>query len=253
MKTLQIATFGQNVEGIYSGLCYFPVHKLIIFHNIDQSKEANEFADKIRSTLKIPASLRNIWEKDTFQSVTNHLFQILREEINFEMILLNVSAGNKTICSAALTAAFSQGIQAFDVDSNGYPVLFPRMTVTFDRIISKAKIDILKAIDEYGGSISGLSELVEITGLGKSLLSFHVFGTRDNKGLTHLGFVNVERVKHGKVNVSLTPYCKMFLSQNSNEQSKDLRIVEPLKYSDVGSKKQPILAHGDLKRVMMIP
>src|SRR5439155_26472900 len=108
----------------------------------------------------------------------------------FHQILMNVSCGDKMIGCAALSAAFINGIKAFGMDETGSPMLMPVLKLSYNEIISESKIKILKASDEAaGGYVESLEQLESISGYGKPLLSYHIQGARESKGLADLGFI----------------------------------------------------------------
>ncbi len=76
------------------------------------------------------------------------------------------------------------------------------------------KIDILRAIEKAGGEVESLEQLSEISHYGKPLLSYHVKGARDSKGLADLGLVEVERAERGKTNVKLTTLGRLLIVSN---------------------------------------
>jgi hypothetical protein len=51
--------------------------------------------------------------------------------------------------------------------------------------------------------------------MGKPLLSYHVQGGKDSKGLTDLGLIEVERGDRGKIMVILTTLGKLLVSSNT--------------------------------------
>jgi hypothetical protein len=76
---------------------------------------------------------------------------------NFQQVLMNVSSGDKLIGCAALSAAFINGIKAFGMDSTKtVPLLMPVLKLSYNEIISTAKIRILKTIEGIGGTINSL-------------------------------------------------------------------------------------------------
>lgn len=212
-QTLQIATFGQDKEGILTGIRNFPIHKLILLHYEDDSKEVDEFARNIRSTLGIPVSLRMIAKPDIIRSAMEHVAEIIKKEAgNFEQVLINVSAGDKMIGCAALSCAFVNGIKAFGTDEEGRPMLLPILKLSYNEIISEAKIKILQALDKAGGTIESLEELTKLTDFGKPLLSYHIHGNEEGKGLVHLGLVDVERLERGRTKLTLNTLGKTLIS-----------------------------------------
>jgi PII-like signaling protein len=218
MKTLQIATFGSDgQDGIALGIRSFSVHKLaLICFNSDKNR-AEDFAKKIKSVLGVPITITVVTKenviRDTMESV-NEILNLHAKE--FEQVLLNVSSGDKLIGCAALSAAFINGIQAFGMDdTHTVPLLMPVLKLSYNEIISEAKIKILKSINHAGGAIESLDQLEQISGYGKPLLSYHVQGAKDSKGLADLGLVEVEKGDRGKVAARLTTLGKLLVSSNA--------------------------------------
>jgi hypothetical protein len=218
MKTLQIATFGSDgQDGIALGIRSFSVHKLaLICFNSDKNR-AEDFAKKIKSVLGVPITITVVTKenvvRDTMESV-NEILNLHAKE--FEQVLLNVSSGDKLIGCAALSAAFINGIQAFGMDdTHTVPLLMPVLKLSYNEIISEAKIKILKSINTAGGVIQSLEQLEQISGYGKPLLSYHVQGAKDSKGLADLGLVEVEKGDRGKISARLTTLGKLLVSSNT--------------------------------------
>ncbi|HXV88713.1 MAG TPA: hypothetical protein VD710_06430 [Nitrososphaeraceae archaeon] len=218
MKTLQIATFGSDgQDGIALGIRSFSVHKLsLICFNSDKNR-AEDFAKKIKSVLGIPITITIVTKenvvRDTMESV-NDILNLHAKE--FDQVLLNVSSGDKLIGCAALSAAFINGIQAFGMDdTHSVPLLMPVLKLSYNEIISEAKIKILKSINTAGGIVESLDQLEQISGYGKPLLSYHVQGAKDSKGLADLGLVEVEKGDRGKISAKLTTLGKLLVSSNS--------------------------------------
>src|ERR671930_2132692 len=218
MTTLQIATFGSDgQEGIALGIRSFPIHKLALICFNSDKHNAEEFLRKIKNVLGIPITI-NVVEKenvvrDTMERV-NEILNLNGKE--FQQVLMNVSSGDKLIGCAALSAAFINGIKAFGMDETGnIPLLMPVLKLSYSEIISDAKIKILKAIDNAGGSIDSLDKLEQISGYGKPLLSYHVQGAKDSKGLADLGLLEVEKGERGKISVKLTTLGKLLVASNA--------------------------------------
>lgn len=212
-QTLQIATFGEDREGIVAGIRNFPIHKLILLHYAEEKNDVEEFSRNIRSTLGIPVSLRLISKPDVIRSAMEQVAEVIKTESGkFEQLLINVSAGDKMMGCAALSCAFVNGIKAFGTDMDGKPMLLPILKMSYNEIISDAKIKILRALDKAGGTIESLEELTKLTNFGKPLLSYHVHGTNDSKGLVHLGLVEVQRLERGRSKITLNTLGKMLIS-----------------------------------------
>ncbi|CAN5653719.1 hypothetical protein BH18THE1_BH18THE1_08730 [soil metagenome] len=218
MKTLQIATFGSDgQDGIALGIRSFSVHKLALICFASDRSRAEDFTKKIKSVLAVPTTITIVTKenvvRDTMESV-NEILNLHAKE--FEQVLLNVSSGDKLIGCAALSAAFINGIQAFGMDdTHTVPLLMPVLKLSYNEIISEAKIKILKSINHAGGEIESLDQLEQISGCGKPLLSYHVQGAKDSKGLADLGLVEVEKGDRGKISARLTTLGKLLISSNT--------------------------------------
>lgn len=218
MKTLQIATFGSDgQDGIALGIRSFSVHKLALICFASDRNRAEDFTKKIKSVLGVPTTITIVTKenvvRDTMESV-NEILNLYAKE--FEQVLLNVSSGDKLIGCAALSAAFINGIQAFGMDdTHTVPLLMPVLKLSYSEIISEAKIKILKSINHAGGAIESLDQLEQISGYGKPLLSYHVQGAKDSKGLADLGLVEVEKGDRGKISARLTTLGKLLVSSNT--------------------------------------
>jgi hypothetical protein len=218
LATLQIATFGSDgQEGIALGIRSFPVQKLaFICFDTDKNK-AEEFARKIKNVLGLPITVNLVTKENVIRDTMERVNEILNlEGKNFQQVLMNVSSGDKLIGCAALSAAFINGIKAFGMDSTkSVPLLMPVLKLSYNEIISAAKIKILKTIEGMGGTINSLEELEQASGLGKPLLSYHVQGGKDSKGLASLGLVEVERGDRGKMIINLTTLGKLLVTSNT--------------------------------------
>lgn len=216
--TLQIATFGPNDnEAIVSGIKSFPVHKLaIICFDYDKSK-AEDFSRKIKSALGLPIDLYLVNEENVIRDTLERINEILIHSKEYNQILVNVSSGDKLLGCAALSSSFVNGIKAYGMDrTKTYPILMPVLKLSYNEIVSEAKIKILKAIDQAGGSLESLEDLEQASGFGKPLLSYHVQGGKDAKGLASLGLLDVERKERGKISVSITVLGKLLLSNSTD-------------------------------------
>jgi len=217
LSTLQIATFGQDMqEGIAAGIRNFPVHKLTIICFDSDKGKADEFTRRIRSVLGIPVTINLVNKENVIRDTMERVSEILNsEKKHFQQILMNVSCGDKLIGCAALSAAFINGIKAFGMDSTGAPLLMPVLKLSYSEVISDAKIKILKAIDRMGGVIESLEQLEQVSGYGKPLLSYHIMGAKDSKGLADLGLLDVEKGERGRIQAKLSTLGKLLVTSNA--------------------------------------
>ena len=218
MTTLQIATFGsEGQEGIAVGIRNFPVHKLVLICYSSDKQKADEFSRKLRTVLGMQVTISVVTRENVIRDTMERVGEILNiHRSDFQQILMNVSCGDKLIGCAALSAAFINGIKAFGMDQTGAPLLMPVLKLSYSEIISEAKIRILKAIQGMGGSIESLEQLEQASGYGKPLLSYHVMGSRDSKGLSDLGLLEVEKGDRGKVSAKLTTLGKLLVTSSAS-------------------------------------
>lgn len=218
MKTLQIATFGAgDQDGIALGIRSFPIHKLVLICFDSDKSKADVFSNRIRGILGISITIAIVTKDNVIRDTMERVNEILNLHAKeFQQVLLNVSSGDKLIGCAALSAAFINGIKAFGMDStHKIPLLMPVLKLSYNEVISDAKIKILKAINNAGGIIQSLEQLEQISGYGKPLLSYHIQGARDSKGLADLGLVDVEKGDRGKISAKLTVLGKLLVSSNT--------------------------------------
>lgn len=218
MKTLQIASFGKDdQDGIALGIRSFPIDKLALICFDSDKESASSFSKKIREVLGIPITITVVTKDNVIRDTMERVNEILNLHAKeFRQVLMNVSSGDKLIGCAALSSAFINGIKAFGMDStHKNPLLMPVLKLSYNEIISEAKIKILKAINDAGGVIESLEHLEQISGYGKPLLSYHVQGGKDSKGLAELGLLDVEKGDRGKISARLTVLGKLLVSSNA--------------------------------------
>src|ERR671910_1664024 len=218
LSTLQIATFGsEGQEGIALGIRSFPIQKLALICFDNDKNKAEESSRRIKSVLGMPITINLVTKENVIRDTMERVNEILNlEGRNFQQVLMNVSSGDKLIGCAALSAAFINGIKAFGMDyTHKLPLLMPVLKLSYSEIISDAKIKILKAIDTAGGTIESLDQLEQLSGYGKPLLSYHVQGGKDSKGLVNLGLIEVEKGERGKISATLTTLGKLLVTSNA--------------------------------------
>jgi len=218
LKTIQIATFGSyGQDGIALGIRSFPIHKLALICFSSDKHNAEQFSSKIRNVLGLPVTINIVTKENVIRDTMERVNEILiLNGKEFQQVLMNISAGDKLIGCAALSAAFINGIKAFGMDETGsFPLLMPVLKLSYSEIISEAKIKILKAIDCAGGIVDSLDQLEQLSGYGKPLLSYHVQGAKDSKGLADLGLVDVEKGDRGKISAKLTTLGKLLVTSNA--------------------------------------
>ncbi len=208
-KTLQVATLGPDTDPILVGIRTLPVHKLYLIHLESDAAVAQKLTHDLASVLKVDVQSHSVPSSDVLTHVLEGVAGILqREKGNFDHILFNVSSGDKLLGCAALSAAFVNGLKAFAI-VNGEPLLMPVLKFSYDQLVSPTKLDILKSLQKNGGEVDSLETLKDISGYGKPLLSYHIQGAEDSKGLVELGLVEVEKGTRGKSITKITTLGKL--------------------------------------------
>jgi DNA-binding transcriptional ArsR family regulator len=211
-NTLQIATYGEEDQDmVLLGVKYLPITKLILITVEAERDKALKFASKLGKTLKIETEVYSIKPPILYNTLAVFREIVVKNREAFEDIVVNVSSGDKQLGCAALTSAFINGLKTMAVDGDT-PVLLPIIKLSYDEVISETKMNILKALDKAGGSVSDLTELASITGYGKPLLSYHINGAEDSKGLVQLGLVEVKKYRKGRLGITITPLGRMLLA-----------------------------------------
>ena len=210
-KTLQIALVGGNDEAIFVGLRNFPAHKLALITPPQAIAQSATISGKLIDALKLAVDVVEVKDSSN-QTILDAIGELVRKGTNdFEDFLINVGSAERTLACAGVTAAFVYGVRAFDVNGEN-PELFPVMKFSYAEALTVPKIEILRAIERSGGSIESLEVLSGIMNYGKPLLSYHIRGSQESRGLESLGLVEIERGKRGRLQVKLTPLGRTLLS-----------------------------------------
>ena len=210
MRTLHIATVGKDTDTVLVGMKNVPTHRLALICLQEDKDSVNSFALDLEKTLKINVDV-HVVEGRIVEGVLEKVAIILNEHKNeFEDVVLNVAGGEKVLTCAAVSAAFFNGLKAFHLKEET-PMMLPIMKVKYSNMISKAKMAILKAIQDADGVIHSLGQLSDISGYGRPLLSYHIWGDDESRGLVELGLVEAERKKQGRLEARLTVLGKAML------------------------------------------
>ena len=211
LKTLQIAILGGNPEAIFVGLRNFPTHKLALITAPDAAGQAATVSAKLADTLRLAVSIVEVKESST-QAILDTVGQLIRKETGeFEDFIINVGSAGRTLACAGVAAAFVYGIKVFDVSGEQHE-MFPVMKFSYVEAVTAPKVEILRAIERSGGRVESLEMLSGIMNYGKPLLSYHIRGSQESRGLESLGLVEIERGKRGRLQVQLTPLGRTLLS-----------------------------------------
>ncbi|HJS65101.1 MAG TPA: hypothetical protein VJ767_09610 [Nitrososphaeraceae archaeon] len=221
MKTLQIATFGTDgQDAIAFGIKTFPIHKLVLLCFHEDKSKAEDFSRRIKSILGLPITITLVAKENVIRDTMDQINEVLQiHGKEFDDILMNVSCGDKLLGCAALSTAFIHGVKAFGMDyTHTNPLMMPVLKLSYNEIISDAKKKILVALDSAGGNVESFDQLEKISGFGKPLLSYHIQGSREAKGLAELGLADVEKGDRNKISVTITTLGKLLINSTLDKQ-----------------------------------
>lgn len=212
---LQIATVGDDADTIMVGVREYPVSRLILIHTPEYKKNADEIRRAL-SLLKLDTDVVEI-DGDVMLGVLRVVGSAISDfNKKYDDVYINVASGTRMTGCAATAAAFVNGVKAFGI-MDGKPFFLPVLKFSYQELVSEAKIAILRAIEDHSEKIESLQILSDITGLDKSLLSYHIRGGRESKGLEDLGLVEIDRGARGRLAINLTPMGSMLLAGYPHE------------------------------------
>ena len=211
-KTVQIATVGDDTSGVLAGVRNAPANKLVLICYQHDKENAKRLATSITETLKTDVELYdNVRVEQSYKDIMRVFSEIIeKNREQYDEYLLNVSSGDKMICIAAAVTSFILGFKAFFCKGDEC-VMLPPMKLSYTELVSEVKLSILKALDKAGGEVDSLDQLSKLTNYGKPLLSYHIHGSEDARGLIDLGLADAVRHSRGKTKVRLTTLGKMLL------------------------------------------
>lgn len=213
-KTLQIATLGEDSDGILEGVTHAPADKLVLICYERDKAIAKRVLAMITERAKIDVSVYdNVSPEQSYEGIMRVFSSIIEENRGqYDDFLLNVSSGDTMICVAAAVTSFIMGFKVFFCKGNEC-VMFHPMKLNYTEMVSEVKLGILRALDKTGGHVESLDELSKLTNYGKPLLSYHIHGSDDARGLIELGLAESNRHSRGMTKVTLTTLGKMLLVQ----------------------------------------
>jgi hypothetical protein len=210
-KTLQIATVGTDSESVMIGMRNAPTHKLALICLKENEKEVRDLAREIEQKMKLGVSVYSVQE-NVIEAVMQTVAEIVKENRSqFNDIVVNVAGGEKVLTCAAVSAAFVNGIKAFHLRDE-MAVMLPVLKFSYSKLLSNTKISILRLLEDAGGQIDSLEALANNSIYSKSLLSYHIRGSLESKGLDELGLVETSKMKRGRIQVTLTTQGRIVLN-----------------------------------------
>lgn len=221
LKTLQVAILGGSEDAVLVGIKNFPTHKLVLVSPKDSAEATQKLAERLTGTLKLDVDVQEV-KDGTIPTMLEAVANIVNKESAFEDVIINVGSAGKHLTCAGVTAAFVHGIKAFDVMGD-QPMMLPVLKMSFTDIVSGPKMEILQALEKAGGMTQSLEELGKIANFGKPLLSYHIRGSDESRGLEDIGLVEVKQLKQGRLEVKLTEMGRMLLSTLPKSRAEPLK------------------------------
>jgi hypothetical protein len=218
-KTLQIATVGEDSGGVLAGVRNAPVNKLVLICYDHEKEVAKRLSTSMSETLNTDVEIHDtVRLEHCYKDMMQVFSQIMeKNRAQFDDFLLNVSSGDKMICIAAAVTSFILGFKVFFCKGDEC-VMLPPMKLSYTEMVSEVKLNILRALDKAGGQVDSLDELSKLTNYGKPLLSYHIHGSEDARGLIDLGLAETVRHSRGRSKVTLTTLGKMLLVEKIEEK-----------------------------------
>lgn len=204
-KKVVIAPVGDNLDALYAGVKEFPTERVILVspkERLDDAKNAKRELEKFRIPVQIKEIHGNIWE-ESFRAISE-----IKDIEKDKELIVNVATGDRMTQCAATSAAYVNGIKAFNVDKNG-AMLLPVLKFSYYKMLTDKKLEILKVLNNPKCCAS-LEELSKKTKMSLPLISYHVNGNLKSEGLRDLGLVETSE-KKGRVEVKLSMLGRMLI------------------------------------------
>jgi DNA-binding transcriptional ArsR family regulator len=195
-----VAPVGGNDDSLFVAVREFKLDKVVLLATNDKSGYAESVSSDL-ANFSIPSEIIVV------SDILRDFFKVVSDLKNTEKeIIVNASSGDDASNSAALSAAFANGLKAFHV-LNSKVIMLPVLGISYYDLLTEKKRQILGIIATGNSSLEGLGKK---TGMSLPLLSYHLNGTLKVKGLKELGLVEVVE-RRGKVIIGLTDVGKILI------------------------------------------
>lgn len=216
---------GADAAPVVAGVKAFPVTRLIVVYEETNAGVAVDLVAKL-APLRCEVD-RKLIKGQLLTEVLATMASIVHDEaLHYDDTLVNVTVSDKMLSCSLMSGAFIHGLRAFAIQ-NGGPIQLPVLKFAYSEMISESKMNILRALERAGGAVDSLNDLSEMSGVEKSLLSYHIRGGRDAKGLEELNLVAIERAKQGRLMVRLTEMGKLILLGGSELKPRHAEPARP--------------------------
>jgi len=174
LKNIMVAPVGDesDMDTLFIGLREFSTEKIYLISRkskLDLAKKTKSELDKFHvPVIIIEIADNNLWE-ETFKAISD-----IKSIEKDKSILINVGTGDKPSRCASTSAAFVNGLKAFDVIDNELMML-PVLKFSYYKQLTDKKMDILKILNNKD-CCSSLEQLSKKTNMSLPLISYHVNG-----------------------------------------------------------------------------
>ncbi|MBI4019499.1 MAG: winged helix-turn-helix transcriptional regulator [Candidatus Aenigmarchaeota archaeon] len=197
MKPTIIAPIGGDSSAIFRGIREFGAEKIILLHVREHRKDADNLKAEL-AKFSVPALSMQMSEP-VWESIFRTIGQMRNEDS-----MINVGASYSRLKSAAISAAFVNGMRGFDVEGDKIMPL-PVLKLPYYGMIAKKKMEILQFLAKHGGKESALESITKSLNMSLPLLSYYINGNAKTEGLKQAGLVETKaKGRHVIVFLTLT-------------------------------------------------
>ncbi len=201
-----IAPLATNTNAIYIGIREFPTNRLFLLcskkHSVARAEKVKKELEKFNISTAIHEIKGQLWE-EIFRLVGDIASQYQDNES-----IVNVGAGDRTTRCAATSAAFVNGLKAFDVMGKRV-MLLPVLKFSYYTLLTDKKMTLLQLLYEENTHTLSFDNLLKKANMSPPLLSYHINGTRESEGLKQLGLIDILPLQQKHIALRLTTLGKL--------------------------------------------
>lgn len=199
MKYVVIAPIASDLPKVMNALSQYEMKEAILVYHKNHKLLAENTSKELEKK-GIPSTLKEIrgdyWE-DAFQIVSE-----TKKLVGENNMIVNLGTSGSTCKCIMMTAAFVNGLKAVDITSTGDKFMFPMMKLSYYKILSGKKMELLKLL--YGTNCcDSMEELSKRAKMSMPLISYHVNGNLKSQGLVEMGLIETHQI-NGKTKISLS-------------------------------------------------
>lgn len=205
MKNIIVAPVGENNDALFVGIREFNTEKIVLITPERYEDKAKSLKRNLNK-FKIPSTIIKIsgdpWE-ETFRAIAEI------KSTSDKEVLINIATGDSITKCAATSAAFVNGLKAFDVIGKDVMML-PVLKFSYYRLIPERKMEIMQLLSKDRECCASFEELSKKLNMSLPLISYHINGNAKTEGLKKMGLVEITNMK-GRMSVALTTMGKLIV------------------------------------------